>query len=275
MNYGKNVGIVPLTDAAGITQPFKAGSHYGIDIGWHGIRNCDVLAWQDGKVAAKGYYSDTGYYVALEHNYSGNKRWTCYIHLNTAASVSVGQSVKLGQPIGRRGSSGNSTGEHLHFYLTKEIKTSLSFSFSNLKANAVNPVPYLYYSKEYNTIYISPDWTKPLPEPLPDIVQPVERDKHKDQLIVHDDGLRVRTSPSLSGENIGHLQKDKYYNFYEIVEAEGYKWYKLADRQYCAGIEELEVIPAEPDELKLLKGDRLEVIEYDDSTITFKIIRKE
>ena len=207
-SYDNNVGIVPLTDAAGITQPFIAGKHYGIDIGWSSVANkpnCDVIAWQKGKVCGRGYFSDTGYYVALEHDYNAAKRWTCYIHLKSQAPVTIGQQIAMGQKIGIRGNSGNSGGVHLHFYLTKEISKSISFNFTNLKKYAVNPVPYMYYSKAYNTLYISKDWTKPLPEPLPDVVDPVERDPRLDQLTCTASDLRVRTLPSLSGRVLGFL----------------------------------------------------------------------
>lgn len=246
--YGNDVGIIPLTDAAGITKPFKAGSHYGVDIGWSSIANkpnCDVLAWQEGKVVGKGYYSDTGYWVALEHRYNnGKKRWTCYIHLKQQASVNVGDKVAFGGKIGIRGTSGHSSGVHLHLYLTKEIPISLVFSYSALKANSVDPVPYLYYSKQFNTLYISPNsWKKPLPDPIPEVVDPVERDTAKNQLICHEADLRVRKEPSLKGDKLGYLQKDKYYNFYESKEADGYTWYRIAEGQWIAKIESVDILP--------------------------------
>lgn len=243
--YGNNVGIVPLTDAAGITQGFKKGSHYGIDIGWYKEKYCSVLAWQKGKVIARGYTWDCGNYVCLEHSYSDNKhRWTCYIHLKETACVSVGQTVELGQKIGVRGSTGKSTAPHLHFYLTEEFSAKLPFSWSNLKAKAINPVPYLYYDKKYNTIYISPtSWKKPLPDPIDEVVKPVEKNVTKDQIICHEDNLRVRTTPSLSGTKIGHLEKDKYYDYFQIKDADNYIWYKIHDNQWVAGIDALEVLP--------------------------------
>lgn len=242
-NYGKNIGIVPLTDSAGITQYFIPNKHYGVDIGWYKQRYCNVLAWQDGTVVAKGYYSDTGYWVALEHVYDSKKRWTCYIHLKESACVSTGQKVVLGQKIGIRGNSGKSTGEHLHLYLTSEISKSISFNFTNLKKYSIDPLPYLYYSKQFNTVYISKAWTKALPAPIPDVVSPVSRDVTKDQLICLDDDLRVRKSPSLKADKIGHLEKGKYYNYYEVQEADGYSWYKIADNQWCACVDSVRVLP--------------------------------
>lgn len=88
-------------------------------------------------------------------------------------------------------------------------------------------------SKKYN--YIE--------EPAIKIVDPVARDITKDQVICHTDGLRVRTSPSLNGVKIGHILKDKYYNSFGTTKADGYTWYKLADKQWVAGIKELELLP--------------------------------
>lgn len=246
--YGNDIGIVPLTDAAGITKEFIPNSHYGIDIGWSSVANqpyCAVLAWQDGKVVGKGYYSDTGYWIALEHSYSNNKkRWTCYIHLKEAVSLKVGDKVKIGQRIGTRGNSGHSSGVHLHLYLTKQFSESINFSFSNLKARSIDPKPYLYYSKEYNTLYISSgSWKKPLPAPIPEVVNPVERDVMKDQLICYEADLRVRNNASLKGDVLGHLQKDKYYNYFESKVADNYTWYRIADNQWIAKIESVDILP--------------------------------
>ena len=79
--------------------------------------------------------------------------------------MAKGSFVYMGEPIGFRGNTGRSKGEHLHIYLTEKIDRDLKFSFTNLKKHAVDPVPYLYYSKQFNIIYISTKWwTKELPD---------------------------------------------------------------------------------------------------------------
>lgn len=84
--------------------------HKGVDIG---IRNNDTIrAAFDGKVRltnyeAKGY----GNYIIVRHP---NGLETVYGHLNRAL-VKPDQVVKAGQPIGLGGSTGRSTGPHLHF----------------------------------------------------------------------------------------------------------------------------------------------------------------
>lgn len=251
--YGNNIGVVPLTDAAGITQEYKAGKHYGIDIGYSSKANdpyCKVLAWQDGYVVDYGTGSEVGNYIVLQHDYDTGHRWTCYIHLKDKPNVTKGQKFNLGQQIGnaRRGNTGKSAGVHLHFYLTKIVPKLTKYSWGSMKSNAIDPKPYLYYSKEYNTEYISPSWTKELPKPIEPVTPPVERDIYNDQLTCHEDNLRVRKKPSLSGEKIGHLEKDKFYNFAGVAYADNYEWYQIATDQWVAKIESVEILPAQTPE---------------------------
>ncbi len=98
--------------------------HGGIDIAGGGIMGSPVLAaeagtvvgvftgcphnWGKEKCCACGSY---GNYVWLDH---GNGKETIYGHL-TSAGVQPGDTVKKGQVIGLVGSTGNSTGPHLHF----------------------------------------------------------------------------------------------------------------------------------------------------------------
>lgn len=111
--------------AAQISQPFGpsdlalepafagyAHFHTGIDLVEPDLS--PILAADDGYVAAVGS-GTTGYgnYVVLAH---AGGLLTLYGHLNQAA-VKVGEAVIQGQPIGLEGSTGNSTGPHLHFEL--------------------------------------------------------------------------------------------------------------------------------------------------------------
>ena len=250
MNYGNNVGIVPLTDAGGITQEFKPGKHYGLDIGYSSVANdpyCKVLAWQDGVVVDYGTGAEVGNYVVLQHDYTTGHRWTAYIHLKDKPNVKKNQKIEFGKQIGnaRRGNSGKSGGIHLHFYLTRIVSKITKYTWGAMKSNCIDPKPYMYYSKEYNTEYISKSWTKPLPDPVEPVTPPVERDPYKNQLICHEDNLRVRKSPSLTGEKIGHLEKDKYYNWSDTKNADNYEWCQIADAQWVAKIESVEILPKE------------------------------
>ncbi|MBQ6950547.1 MAG: peptidoglycan DD-metalloendopeptidase family protein [Clostridia bacterium] len=76
-----------------------------------------VYSIADGVVYAKGYGDEAGYYVVIEHNINGTKAWSRYQHFSKAAIVSKGEKVKAGQQIGTAGSTGNSSGVHLHIQI--------------------------------------------------------------------------------------------------------------------------------------------------------------
>jgi len=113
-------GPLPATAARGtgsfgwpvsgrITQGFKT-FHRALDIG--APTGAPVLAADSGYVVTAGW-STAGYGFMILINH-GNGYVTRYAHLS-AMIAGVGDSVKKGQLIGRVGSTGNSTGPHLHF----------------------------------------------------------------------------------------------------------------------------------------------------------------
>lgn len=98
--------------------------HRGMDIG--APAGTDVLAGDDGVVLTAGYNSSYGYYITINH---GSGYVTLYAH-NSKLLVSSGQSVTRGQVIAKCGSTGNSTGPHIHF----EVQ---------INGQLVNPANYL------------------------------------------------------------------------------------------------------------------------------------
>ena len=83
--------------------------HYGVDLG--GPRGAPVLAANDGVVALARDCYLSGRSVVLSH---GAGVFTVYFHLDRIL-VKVGQKVRRGERVGRVGSTGRSTGPHLHF----------------------------------------------------------------------------------------------------------------------------------------------------------------
>jgi murein DD-endopeptidase MepM/ murein hydrolase activator NlpD len=96
-----------------ISQGYWEG-HRAIDIA--ASRGTSILAADGGTVVA-AYYASTGYgrMVVIDH---GNGYQTLYAHMD-AFYVEVGQAVTKAQVIGKCGSTGNSTGPHLHFEVRK------------------------------------------------------------------------------------------------------------------------------------------------------------
>lgn len=90
--------------------------HKGIDIA--GVTNRSIYAADNGVVTYAGWHGGYGNKVVINHN-NGYK--TVYAHLSSI-KVRVGQTVPKGTVIGIMGSTGNSTGVHLHFELYKNGK---------------------------------------------------------------------------------------------------------------------------------------------------------
>ncbi|MFR2564350.1 MAG: peptidoglycan DD-metalloendopeptidase family protein [Anaerovoracaceae bacterium] len=95
----------------GRQSPGGIGStdHKGIDIGV--VTGTSVAAADGGKVSLAGWNGGYGNCVIIDH---GNGRQTLYGHLE-GYTVQAGDVVGKGQEIGKSGSTGNSTGPHLHF----------------------------------------------------------------------------------------------------------------------------------------------------------------
>ncbi|QFP42055.1 M23 family metallopeptidase [Borrelia miyamotoi] len=92
--------------------------HNGIDIA--NAANTPILATKEGIVVKVGFsVGGYGRYIIISHN---NGFQTLYAHLGSFA-VKTGQKVSRGQIIGRMGSTGYSTGNHLHFTIFKDGKT--------------------------------------------------------------------------------------------------------------------------------------------------------
>jgi murein DD-endopeptidase MepM/ murein hydrolase activator NlpD len=97
-----------------ITAPFCErraweACHPGMDIGVP--TGTPIRAADGGRVAIAGWVGGYGNYTCIQHTASLS---TCYGH-QSVLKVSVGQQVKQGQIIGLSGSTGHSTGPHLHF----------------------------------------------------------------------------------------------------------------------------------------------------------------
>ena len=87
----------------------RPNNHTGIDI--PASRNTEIYAAKSGVVVTSTYNSSYGNYVVVSHS-DGTS--TLYAHMNRR-NATVGQTVSQGQVIGYVGTTGSSTGNHLHF----------------------------------------------------------------------------------------------------------------------------------------------------------------
>lgn len=99
-------------------------AHKGIDLA--APTGTPIYATADGEVSKAEWFSGYGLYVSLEH---GGELQTRYGHMSRL-NVAAGQTVRKGDLIGYVGSTGRSTGPHLHY----EVRVA---------GEAVNPLPYM------------------------------------------------------------------------------------------------------------------------------------
>lgn len=128
-----NTFVAPL-DSSYVSTQYKAGggmwssgSHTGID--FHAASGTSVQAVGFGVVVEAGWGGAYGNNVVIKHN---DGTYTQYGHMSSL-SVSVGQQVTPGQQIGLSGSTGNSSGPHLHF----EARTGADYG------SDIDPIAYL------------------------------------------------------------------------------------------------------------------------------------
>ena len=131
--------IMPLSDAR-LTSGYgmrnhpvlrRRARHNGVDLA--APNGTPVYATADGTVEMAQYYSSYGNYVQLAH---GADMETRYAHLSSY-TVSAGEQVRMGDLIGYVGSTGRSTGPHLHY----EVRVS---------GDPVNPIPYMTANLEFD-----------------------------------------------------------------------------------------------------------------------------
>ncbi len=111
------------------SNPWGTGAadlHDGIDL--VGSSGTPIYASRAGTVVEVSYHSSAGNHVIIDH---GDGYYSYYLHLSSF-SVSVGQSVSQGTVVGGMGTTGNSTGVHLHFGVS-----------TSLWSNFVDPAPLL------------------------------------------------------------------------------------------------------------------------------------
>jgi murein DD-endopeptidase MepM/ murein hydrolase activator NlpD len=116
-----------MTSTFGMREhPILGGrrAHKGVDLA--APTGTPVYATADGTVSRASWFSGYGLFISLEH---GGEMQTRYGHMSRL-NVAEGQRVHKGDIIGYVGSTGNSTGPHLHY----EVRVD---------GEAVNPVPYM------------------------------------------------------------------------------------------------------------------------------------
>lgn len=126
---GIKIATLPVTGSIssryGVSSKIRVSTHTGLDIA--ASRGTPIKAIADGTVTFASYSGSYGNLVKIDHG-NGVESW--YAHASKI-NVKVGQEIKAGDIIATVGSTGNSTGPHLHL----EIR---------INGNHVNPQKYIY-----------------------------------------------------------------------------------------------------------------------------------
>lgn len=123
--YKKGGWVHPMPGAAITTLMHGYPGHMGIDLAMP--QGTPIQAAAAGAVSRSQWWSGYGNMVSLDH---GDGLETRYAHMLAPLHVAVGQMVKAGQVLGLEGSTGNSTGPHLHYEVLKNGRN-------------LDPLPYL------------------------------------------------------------------------------------------------------------------------------------
>ncbi|MBP1932028.1 peptidoglycan DD-metalloendopeptidase family protein [Ammoniphilus resinae] len=137
----KNGWAWPIQGNQTITSTFGArwGTfHYGVDLGGRAANGLPVVAAREGRVIRAEYSSSYGNVVYIAHD---NGLQTRYAHMNSL-SVTANQIVTAGTMIGTVGSTGDSTGPHLHFEVLKPGKKSAFLRARDME-RAYDPMVFL------------------------------------------------------------------------------------------------------------------------------------
>lgn len=135
-----------------VTSPFgwrihpisgRESFHLGVDISWGGAYGTPIGAVASGRVLHSGFHHSAGNWVIIYHGDIGEYTGviTVYMH-NTSNAVSTGDIVDAGDVIGFLGSTGDSTGPHLHL----EIRINGFAGFTDaghVSGTAVDPILFI------------------------------------------------------------------------------------------------------------------------------------
>ncbi len=123
--------------------PYGGAGHNGIDIA--SGYGSPIRPVAKGKILASGFNNGFGNWVAVRH-----EPWdlvSIYAHMNAPSGLANGAAVSTDSIIGYEGSTGNSTGSHLHFSVFRDFFTYINPKNSQLYFNyfdgSINPLDYL------------------------------------------------------------------------------------------------------------------------------------
>lgn len=229
---------LPL-DFIGITEYFGnridpitnvSSYHYAVDFGWNKYQGEPVYASYDATVVLEAFDNNLGNYIVLMHDKESKRIITRYLHLKNRSTLKKGTKVKRGQIIGYMGSTGYSTGTHLHFEYWICPK-NYTYNYADRSKYAKDPLQYCYLFEDQKAS------AKSLPKLKKVVGKPVTKNTEKNQIKVVGEYLNCRTEPSLQSTILGYIDFG-YYNIINKKENDDYTWYQIDTNKWVADVDD-------------------------------------
>lgn len=130
-------------NGGGISWAYGSGGHKGVDI----VKGCGtpIYAVASGRVYYTGNTLDNygAYMVLIVHNVNGRLVFSQYAHVQSNIQVSAGQTVNTNTLIAYMGTTGYSTGCHLHLEMSQDYGWGYNGSYSQYRSHIINPFTYV------------------------------------------------------------------------------------------------------------------------------------
>ena len=155
---GGSGGSVPSTNGfyrpiqyGYITQWYGGfGGHMGVDVS-SSNKTIAIYPIANGQIFFKGYDTYGALVIKIRHNVNGRYRYSTYAHMSRFGAVSVGQNVSAFTQIGNMGSTGYSTGPHLHLELTTcDWNRGGGCTWAQYQRSTINPTSYVNFPSSWN-----------------------------------------------------------------------------------------------------------------------------
>lgn len=202
---------IPLTGQFRVTCEYgrkgnwKAGYHTGIDL----VGKDTIYATCNGKVTRTGFDKSYGNFVVVKSNEDGRFHWYCHL---SKILVANGTNVTRTSKIGIMGSTGNSSGKHLHF----EIRNA-----GNRYGNQINPADYMGIPNVVGT-YNSANYQ------IKEVVKPQPQTNSQPILKKLARNTNLRSAPNTSASKVLYLANTTVYVLQAgVAQANGYTWDKV------------------------------------------------
>ena len=155
---GSSGGSVPSTNGfyrpieyGYITQWYGGyGGHMGVDIS-SSNKTIAIYPIANGQIFFRGYDTYGALVVKIRHNVGGGYIYSTYAHMSSFGPISVGQNVTPETRIGNMGSTGWSTGPHLHLEITScDWNRGGGCTWAQYQRSTINPTRYVSFPSSWN-----------------------------------------------------------------------------------------------------------------------------